>query len=515
MDLATNFTSLDWVIVAVYLLISVAVGVLVNRYINRLSDYLVAGRTLRVYLAVATMTGTELGLVTVMYSSENGFLHGPAAFHVPLLSMVCMLVVGFTGFIVYGLRKAEVMTIPEFYEQRFGRTSRWVGGIVLTFSGILNMGLFLQVGAKYVIGLTNLPADGAALKLVMTSMLVLVLIYTVLGGMVAVVITDYLQFVVLSLAMLLVTGYIITHQGLGHIFQAVSLPENLGEGAVNPLTNQEYGPLYLVWQAVTLLAAATLWQSVTVRALAAKSPTVAKRLFAWSSLSFLIRMMIPMFWGIAAYVFIRETPVWRAQFFPTDGSAGLPPMQAMPMYLGALLPTGLLGIVAAGMMAAFMSTHDSYLLCWASCFTQDILAPLRGEDLDERQRILVTRVVVVLTGIFLLVFGLWYEAKQSLWNYMAVTGSIYFSGALTVVVAGMYWKRASRAGALAALLCGFFAVLGVVQPFTDWLKSVTTWNVPAVVGLTPYLICAGVMVVFSLLFPDPPADPEPTAVEAS
>ena len=91
---ATNFTGYDWGIVALYLIASIAVGVYANKFISKLSDYLVAGRGLGIYLAVATMTGTELGLITVMYSAQKGFTGGFAAFHIALAAGIVTFFVG-------------------------------------------------------------------------------------------------------------------------------------------------------------------------------------------------------------------------------------------------------------------------------------------------------------------------------------------------------------------------------------------------------------------------------------
>jgi SSS family solute:Na+ symporter len=152
----TNFSSLDWCIVVGYLIIIVAVGVYIKRYISNVTDFIVAGRGLKTFLAIATMIGTELGLVTVMYSSQKGFTGGFAAFHIALAAAIVTLIVGLTGFIVVPLRRLNVMTIPEFYEKRFGRGVRILGGIILAFSGILNMGMFLKAGSLFVMGITGL-----------------------------------------------------------------------------------------------------------------------------------------------------------------------------------------------------------------------------------------------------------------------------------------------------------------------------------------------------------------------
>ena len=139
----TNFTPLDWGIVAAYLLCSVAVGLVARKLIVSMADYVSAGRAVGTALGVATMTGTELGLITVMYSAQKGFSGGFAAFHIALAAFITTFLVGASGFIVYRLRAMEVLTIPEYYERRFGRRTRILGGIMLAFGGILNMGLFL------------------------------------------------------------------------------------------------------------------------------------------------------------------------------------------------------------------------------------------------------------------------------------------------------------------------------------------------------------------------------------
>lgn len=176
----TNFTALDWAIVGAYLLISVVIGLKVKKYATSMSSYVTAGRSVGTCLGIATMTGTELGLITVMYSAQKGFTGGFAAFHIATIAGVVTFFIGFTGFIVYRLREMEVLTIPEFYERRFGRKTRIVGGIMLAFGGILNMGLFLKVGSMFIVGITGMPQNGPALKAVMIALLSIVLILSLI-----------------------------------------------------------------------------------------------------------------------------------------------------------------------------------------------------------------------------------------------------------------------------------------------------------------------------------------------
>jgi SSS family solute:Na+ symporter len=109
----TNFTNLDWAIVVLYLVLSILIGIWANRYASSISSYLVAGRSLRIRLALATMTGTEIGLVTVMYAAELGFVQQYASLYLAFYEMAILLAIGLTGVVVYKLRATEVMTIPE------------------------------------------------------------------------------------------------------------------------------------------------------------------------------------------------------------------------------------------------------------------------------------------------------------------------------------------------------------------------------------------------------------------
>jgi SSS family solute:Na+ symporter len=472
LGIETNFSYLDWFIVIGYLMIIVAVGVYIKRYVSNVTDFIVAGRGLKTFLAIATMIGTELGLVTVMYSSQKGFTGGFAAFHIALAAAIVTAVVGLTGFIVVPLRRMGVMTIPEFYDKRFGHGVRILGGIILAFSGILNMGLFLKAGAIFVMGITNLGitnissdmelALGTELKIIMTVLLGCVLLYTALGGMVSVVVLDYIQFVVLSFSLLITSFLAIRYLGWQNIVEVVS--EHKGPAGFNPFhpPPEGFGTLYVVWMFFLGLVSCAVWQTAVIRACAAESIRVVKKLYIWSSIGFLIRFLLPYFFGICALVFIVQREPLRNIFLPegTEASSDVI-LMAMPILLSQILPAGLIGIVSAGMLAAFMSTHDSYLLCWSSVLTQDVVAPWFKKGLSSKARLLLTRIFIVTIGIFILIWGLWYDLGQDLWDYMAISGAIYFTGAIALLVFGIYWKRASKAGAYSALVCGFLALIGL------------------------------------------------------
>ena len=458
----TNFGTIDWVIVAVYLLLSVSIAFFVKRYAGNMTNFVSAGRAVGTWLGVATLTGTEMGLITVMYSAQKGFTAGFAAFHIGVIAGVVALFIGLTGFIVVRLREHKVLTIPEYYEKRYGRRTRILGGVMLAFGGLLNMGLFLKVGAMFIVGITGMDPGGNALKVVMVVLLALVLVYTVIGGMISVVITDYIQFVILSVGILVAGWLAIESVGWDNLFDTVRIHK--GEAGFNPVAAESsFGFEYVGWMFFLGIVNCALWPTAVARALAMESTASLKRQYTWSSISFAIRMIIPNLLGVCAFVFVMtKAPDLQQLFSPADADVeAVDNLYAMPIFLGRILPAGLIGLITAAMIAAFMSTHDGYLLCWSTVITQDIIAPLFKERLDNPTRIKITRILIVLIGLYILYWGLFYTGEEDIWDYMAVTGAIYFTGAFSLLFGGLYWHRASSTGAVLALLVGVTAVFGL------------------------------------------------------
>lgn len=505
----TNFTAFDWIIVISYPMISVAIGFYVRKLVSNMEDFVTAGQGLGVCLGIATMTGTELGLITVMYSAQKGFVGGFAAFHIALVAGIVTLIVGLTGLIVYRLRAMQVLTIPEFYEMRFDKKTRVLGGVMMSLGGILNMGLFLKVGSMFLVGITGLSASSWALPVVMIFLITLVLIYTCLGGMISVVLADYVQFVVLSFGLLLATSLAIWKLGWSQIFETVET--TMGASGFDPTVSESgFGWEYIVWMGFLGLVGCAIWPTSVARALAMESPAAVKRQYTFASISYLIRFLIPYFWGICALVFVLGNPALYELFFPAgypapdampEGVTAIDNLYGMPIFLGQILPAGVIGIITAGMVAAFMSTHDSYLLCWSSVLTQDVVAPLYENDdhkLSPRARILLTRVFIVLIGLYVLYWGIIYRGDDDIWDYMAVTGAIYFSGAFAVLLGGLYWKRASSTGAFLALVAGVFALAGLGP-----VQAILGIDVDSArIGLLTIGSTLFAMIIGSLLFPD-------------
>jgi SSS family solute:Na+ symporter len=539
----TNFSSLDWGIVIAYLMISVVIGLLVKKYASTMAAYIGAGRGVGTWLGIATMTGTELGLITVMYNAELGYKDGFASFHIGVVFGLMTLVIGLSGFIVGPLRREKVLTIPEYYEKRYGKSVRVTGAIILSLAGILNMGVFLNIGSKFIVGITGLNPDAMAVPIVMTLLLVIVLFYTVLGGMISVIITDYIQFVVLSFGMIATTLFAINRLGMETIISTV---EKQMASGFNPVSaNSDFGISYVTFTIVMALMTCAVWPTMVARALVMESETAVKKQYTWSSISMTMRMVIPAFWGICAFAFMHQVAnkdvgdyflrtAKPAEQVAEDGevkdkssdgqrvTSSEPEYYshnkhpnaayAMPVFLGRLLPMGLIGVITAAMIAAFMSTHDSYLLCWSSVIVQDVIAPLRKESISVKGRITLTRIFVVVIGVFVWAWGLFYEGDDRIWDYLAVTGSVYFTGAAVILAGGLYWKRASTVGAMAGLLMGATAILGMEDIRVLINEALNMSLIAPQVSLISISLSITTFVVLSLLFPDNPTVDEEAEV---
>lgn len=263
---------------------------------DNLSGYLVAGRRLKIGLGTSTLIATELGTVTIMYMGENGYHNGFAAMVVGVILLLAYLLVGRTGFIIEGLRKLRVMTIPEFYEFRYRRSVRIIGGVILFIGGVLNMGVFLKLDSVFLSHAMGFVDTSVAV--IMVIMLVAVGLYTMFGGMLSVVFTDYMQFAVMSVGMLLATVFAFRAVSLPQIATAVS--QNLGTDGFNPFSNPNLGWTFVFWMLLSNFAAAALYQPGVSRALSAENPNIGMRLFTIASLTFAGRAMIPMFLGVVA-----------------------------------------------------------------------------------------------------------------------------------------------------------------------------------------------------------------------
>jgi SSS family solute:Na+ symporter len=473
---ATTFMAWDGGIVGLYLLATMVAGITVRKYVGKVEHFLIAGREMNLYLGIASLAATEFGIVTCMYTAENGYKYGFAGAWPGIAQAISMMVIGLSGFCIRPLRDAGVMTIPELLQKRFGSKIRWAAGVVIVLGGLLNMGMFLRVGGDFLVtvtGIGQVTADQTAaaaaggfmnfvsthmLEVTMTVLLLMVAIYTVLGGMLSVLVTDFLQFVVMSVGLIAVTVLILINVGWDKIVNTVQV--KYGQGAFNPFVNPDLGYAWFFFQLLLNFAATLTWQTTIQRLLAAKDTRTGQKIYTHTSFFFVCRFLIPGLWGMAALAMLPPAV------------AGENSLLAMPKFLSSgIIPVGLMGILVAAMLAADMSTDSSYMLTWASVIYNDIMAPIHKKKWPEKKGLLWSRCIVALIGVFLLVYGLWYKLEGNLWDYLTTTGAIYLSSMSVLLIACCYWKRANNWGAAAAIIAG--AVIPI-----SFLTLNLVWRVP-------------------------------------
>jgi SSS family solute:Na+ symporter len=315
--------------------------------------------------------------------------------------------------------------------------------------------VFLRVGGQFLVVCCGMNLQ--YLELTMTVLLLAVMIYTIMGGMLSVLVTDFLQFVVMSAGLLVITFLVLGRLGWGTLTETVSA--HYGAGGFNPFVAKGLGWPFVVSNLLTNTAAVLTWQAVTARLLASKDSNTGRKIFQGTAFFFVSRWMIPGIWGIAALATVTPDVVTRIglQLGESDGS-----LFAMPYLLSQIVPVGLMGLLVAAMIAADMSTDSSYMLTWGSVIYNDILAPLRRKTpWSEKKGILWNRCIIGVIGVYLLFWGLWYRLEGNLWEYCQTTGTIYLASMSILLIGSVYWKRANNWGAIAAIVVG--AVLPVLS----------------------------------------------------
>lgn len=442
----TNFNwYIDGSIVLLYLAGTITAGLWVRKYVRSVDDFLVAGRSVNLYLGIASLSATEFGIATCMANAELGYKYGFAGITPGIALAVAMFIVGFTGFCIKPLRDQEVITLPELFENKFGEKVRWASGVVIVLGGLLNMGVFLRQAGDYLAIVCGF--NPIYIEWIMTAILVGIAIYTILGGMLSVLITDYIQFVVMSIGLISVVCLLIFTFGWNEM--TASTEKFIGAGAFNPFFNGEYGFDRILLDMLVAFAAVLTWQTMISRILAAKDTATGQNIYKGTSPFFLVRFTLPAILGMAAL-----------HYFGSGGISVNNEILAMPNLLAVMIPVGLIGIVVAAMLAADMSTNSSYLIAWSSVIYNDIMRPIHKGLWSDKKGLLWNRILIGFIGIFLLLYGLWYPMKGDLWVYMQVTGTIYLASMSVILISACYWKKANNWGAMAAIVTGCVLPVG-------------------------------------------------------
>ncbi|MFH1501494.1 MAG: sodium:solute symporter [Candidatus Eisenbacteria bacterium] len=465
---------LDWTILVVVLGVMVA-GVLISRaHMRSVADFLAAGRTAGRY-AISVAAGIAgLGAITIVGLLEMNYIAGFSMTWWGFTMSVVILILTVSGWVIYRFRQTRSLTLPEFFERRYSRNFRVFGGMIAFLSGLINFGIFPAVGARFFIhycGIPDaLPLLGLAVPafpLVMAALLGLALFFVFQGGQVAVLITDFAQGLFVNVVFIVIVIYLYTQVDWSQIMSALaSAPTEAS--LINPFKTshvEDFNFWYFLIGVVGVIYGALSWQGTQAYNTSAKSAHEAKMAGVLGNWKGFPQGLFVLFVPIIIYT-VMHHPDFAGVAAAVEGVVSGAETEAIrsqlrgPIVLTHLLPVGLLGAFAAVMLAAFISTHDTYLHSWGSIFIQDVVMPLRKERLTQKQHLLLLRLSIVGVAVFIFFFSLLFKQSQHIFLFFAITGAIFAGGSGAVIIGGLYWKRGTAPAAWTALIAGSTIAVG-------------------------------------------------------
>jgi len=440
----SELSILDLIIVAAYLLGMVLIGVYSVRKIKNTGDYFVAGHSFGPLVLMATVCATIIGGSGLMGRAGVAYSSGFKAIMTAIPYLLGMfLFSAISGRISKVGMKYNITSIPELFDQRFGRTSKIVlaGFIAFTMMGTVAS----QVTAAATI--INMLGGEVGLTYEMGAIIatVVFMVYTATSGLFGVVYTDVLQFYML----LLFVYILIPVSSLLHVGGFTNFTANLDPALVKPYMD---GSILgdIVTYLVFTMAGAEMWQ----RAFAAKDAKSAKKGMFLGTSVYGVTIFLVFFMGIIAHQIVGDDIL--AQYGSTDAT--------VPALAIKVLPVGLTGLALAGMLSVIMSTADSYLLVSVQSIVRDIMHTFNPRMSDKRE-ILWSRVFSIVLPIGALIIALYIK---NAYNILMFAWSFYSAACGIPAFAALYWKKATKQGILAAMISGFVVCVGwklIGQPF--------------------------------------------------
>lgn len=489
-------TTLDWFVVAAYFAAVFGIAFWAIRRERSgdesSADYFLAGRNAGWFVVGASLFASNIGSEHLVGLAGAGASGGLALGQFELQASLILLLLGWV-FVPFYIRSG-VFTMPEFLERRYSPAARWYLSSVSVVGYVLTkISVTIYAGGVVFESLMGLNFwTGALIVVIVTG------IYTVLGGLRAVLYTDVMQAIVLIAGALLVTIIGLVRLGGWDV-----MVETAGPGFFNmwkpishpdfPWTGIAFGaPIIAIWYWCTD-------QFIVQRTLSARGIDDARRGTIFAGFLKQLPLFIFVIPGVIAYCLAQQNQI---NLESAD--------QALPTLVAALLPVGVKGLVVAGLIAALMSSLSSVFNSCSTLITFDIYKKLRPSTSDARLVVVgqISTVVLVLLGI------LWIPIMQNisgtLYQYLQSVQAYISPPIAAVFLLGLFWKRINAAGAIAALVTGF--ILGMGRLVAELNKSsldgilFTFADINFMhVAIFLFAICVVVLVVVSLLTaaPDP------------
>lgn len=513
-----NLALTDWMIVLVMLAGLVVMVFFSNRYTKSVADFLVAGRTTGRYMMTMASGMVWIGALNIIAMFELYYSAGFTAMWWGMLATPFAIYMGITGFGVCRFRDTRALTVAQFLETRYSRNVRVFAGIIAWIAGMINFGIFPQVGARFFIHFCGLPAEFNMLGMecntmpwVMAILLIVSLFFVFAGGQIAVVVTDCLQGIFTQVAAIIITIVIVWK-----VFDWNKVTEYLltlppETSMLNPLTSShsEFSPWFFMIGIIGMwyMCMSNLQsQSYIGSAKTAHELKLAGILNQWRWLALCLFFMVITFTAIMilkhpSYAETAAVVNQKLDTIEANSNIAVRNQLTVTVALAQVMPVGMFGLFVAIMVAALISTYDSFMHSWGSVFLQDVVMPFRKKPFEPKQHIWLLRFSIVGIGAVAWLFSYFYEPKQSILMYFALVNNLWLGGAGAVILGGLYWKRGTKQGAMVALILS--TIIGTVtmichQFWQAWFERDFPINGQWVWFFT-ILICTSAYVLVSLL----------------
>lgn len=447
-----NFlNAIDWTVVILYFLVIAGISAWsMKKKKDSSQEYFLANRNVGWFVIGASILASNVGSEHVVGLAGTGATSGLVMGHYELHSWIALLL-GWV-FVPFYLR-SKVFTMPEFLEKRYNEKSRWFLSIISLVGYVLTkVSVTVYAGAIVITSFLGVEFWTGALVLV-----VITGIYTVLGGMRAVIYTEALQAIIL-----LIGSIVLTVVGLSELGGWNSMISSVPIEKLNmfpPLSDPNFpwigilfaSPIVGIWYWCTD-------QYIVQRTLTARNEREARKGTIFAAYLKLLPFFIFLIPGLIASALANSGKIELTQ---TD--------QAFPTLVKVLLPVGMRGLVAGGLLAALMSSLASVFNSCSTLFTMDIYKKLKP-DTDEKKLVFVGRVATVIVVMFgILWIPLMKNISGTLYQYLQSVQSYLAPPIAAVFLLGIFSKRINAKAAISTLITGF--VIGALRIALELYKD--------------------------------------------
>ncbi|MEM8956094.1 MAG: sodium/solute symporter, partial [Verrucomicrobiota bacterium] len=438
------------------------------------ADYFLAGRSARWWGVAGSIFGSNVSANHIVGMMGVGFSVGFAQSHFEISAIFGLLLLCYGFLPVY--RKLSIFTLSEYLGRRYNDSSRVAYAVIMVVVIVV-----IQMVPGFYIGSRSLnillqeeagPIDPGYYKLGIVLMAVVTGTYTIIGGLKAVIITDVLQSILMLLGAVVVGYLVFSQPEIGGWFGMRELDaaaDATKEGKMHLYMPADHGAL--PWTGVLsglMILHFYYWgtnQFIVQRALAARSDREARLGIIVAGFFKLLIPFMSIGGGIAAYYMFRERGMDVAQ-----DAAFTVLLKEIVVPVGF----GVVGLVAAGLIGAILSSLDSMMNSGATIITFDFYKKYVNPEADEKKLVLVGRIwiaIFLVVAAVLCVFTMDPNSEESFFLHIASHQSKLIAGVVVAFALGMFWKRATGAGAIAAIVAGVVFSYGTPPVYAKTLGS--------------------------------------------